>query len=76
MCPEKARISSVVRIFTHCLVHFITANGNLDKMIELRSDWAFQNKKGESGTTPKISKPKDTVAVVIVSGIKFFAIVL
>jgi hypothetical protein len=26
------------------------ANGNLEKVIELRSDWAFQNKKGESGT--------------------------
>ncbi|POM63705.1 Hypothetical protein PHPALM_20862 [Phytophthora palmivora] len=24
------------------------ANGNLEKVIELRSDWAFQNKKGES----------------------------
>ncbi|KAI9915131.1 hypothetical protein PsorP6_007722 [Peronosclerospora sorghi] len=24
------------------------ANGNLEKVIELRSDWAFQNKTGES----------------------------
>ncbi|KAL3673475.1 hypothetical protein V7S43_001185 [Phytophthora oleae] len=24
-------------------------NGNLEKVIELRSDWAYQNKKGESG---------------------------
>ncbi|KAI9907435.1 hypothetical protein PsorP6_004260 [Peronosclerospora sorghi] len=25
-----------------------SANGNLEKVIELQSDWAFQNKKGES----------------------------
>ncbi|KAL4152085.1 hypothetical protein PRNP1_009020 [Phytophthora ramorum] len=43
------------------------ANGNLEKVIELRNDWAFQNKKGESVLHVAVSEDQLEIVQHLVS---------
>ena len=47
--PDNPQGSPSIRLPASTSLCSSTANGDLDKVIDLRSNWGFQNKKGESG---------------------------